>query len=226
MSIFDSYRSTAWPYRFTGQLLIDCIAGGVPSDPKVTEGWLRSKLADKDDLIRDLVAQTVVDRGVDVEQAIELVDALKHLTGFKRDEHGLYIEGRQLKAALKEAAMVAANAGKLPAAGWGSPGDKRYLKGIKQWFPEHVFVMEDRLHLGVSAPTDTLTRFVHARQQAAIKSFEIVEQAKVEFTVVTDHAFTEQEWAMIWLTGEQQGIGADRSQGMGRYTVTRWEPAP
>ena len=28
---------------------------------------------------------------------------------------------------------------------------------------------------------------------------------------------------MIWLTGEQQGIGASRSQGFGRYEVTGWE---
>lgn len=34
-----------------------------------------------------------------------------------------------------------------------------------------------------------------------------------------------EQWAMIWLTGEQQGIGATRSQGYGRYTVTRWEQA-
>lgn len=27
----------------------------------------------------------------------------------------------------------------------------------------------------------------------------------------------------IWTSGEQQGIGASRSQGYGRYEVTRWE---
>lgn len=223
MSVFDNYRTKAFPYRFAGSLLIDCIAGGIPSDPKVTEGWLRSKLADKDDLIRELVATTVVERGVTVDEAVELADSLKHLNGFKRDDQGLYIEGRQLKAALKEAAMVAANAGKLTAKKWGRPDDGNYLKGIKGWFPEHVFVLEDRLHLGVAAATDTITRFTHARGLSSIKSFEVVENAKVEFTVVSDYPFTEEQWAMIWLTGEQQGLGADRSQGMGRYTVTRWD---
>jgi CRISPR/Cas system CSM-associated protein Csm4 (group 5 of RAMP superfamily) len=28
---------------------------------------------------------------------------------------------------------------------------------------------------------------------------------------------------MIWLTAEQQGIGASRSQGFGRFEVTSWE---
>jgi hypothetical protein len=28
---------------------------------------------------------------------------------------------------------------------------------------------------------------------------------------------------MIWLTAEQLGIGATRSQGYGRFVLTRWE---
>ena len=63
----------------------------------------------------------MVEREVDKEEAAELVDTLRHLNGFKRDENGLYIEGRQAKAMLKEAAMIAANAGKLPAGKWGTP---------------------------------------------------------------------------------------------------------
>lgn len=42
-------------------------------------------------------------------------------------------------------------------------------------------------------------------------------------TVRTDYEFSEKEWAMIWLTGQEQGIGANRSQGVGRYTVTKWD---
>jgi hypothetical protein len=30
---------------------------------------------------------------------------------------------------------------------------------------------------------------------------------------------------MLWLTGEQQGVGASRSQGFGRYEVIKWEAA-
>jgi len=51
---------------------------------------------------------------------------------------------------------------------------------------------------------------------------EYVDDAKVDFTLMADHDFTEQEWATIWLTGEQQGIGASRSQGYGRYEVSKW----
>ena len=45
----------------------------------------------------------------------------------------------------------------------------------------------------------------------------------IPFTVVTDHDFTDKDWAMIWTTGELQGLGASRSQGYGTYTVTKWE---
>ena len=39
----------------------------------------------------------------------------------------------------------------------------------------------------------------------------------------TDWKFTDEQWAMIWLTGEEQGVGGSRSQGFGRYQVTRWD---
>jgi hypothetical protein len=219
-SVFATYATKAWPHRFTGTLHVRTIAGGTPTDEKVAEGWLRTKLADKDDLIREAVAKTMAERGVNLDEAAKEVDSLKHLNGFKRDEQGLYIEGRQLKAALKEAASVAVASGKLNARGWGKTN-----KGLLSYLAEHVFVVEDRLHLGVAEPTGITQRFVHTWRGTGIQYEEYVDDAKVDFTVVTDHEFTAEQWAMIWLTGEQQGIGASRSQGFGRYEVVRWEPA-
>ena len=222
-SVFSSFQSKAWPFRFAGTLHVSTIAGGIPSDDKVAEAWLKTKLADKDDLIREAVAKTMVERGITAEDAAKEVDSLKHLNGFKRDDSGLYIEGRQLKAALKEAVNIAANAGKITTKGWGKPDNDNYKKGIKAWFPEHVFVLEDRLHLGVAEPTGIIQRFVHTPRGTGIQYEEYVEDAKVSFTIATDHQFADDQWAMIWLTGEQQGIGASRSQGFGRYEVTSWE---
>lgn len=228
-SIFASYQSRAFPYRFAASLHISVIAGGVPTDDKVAEAWLKTKLTDnRDDLIREAVATTMVERGItEVDEAMKLVDSLKHLNGFKRDpERGLYIEGRQAKAMLKEAANVAANAGKITTKGWGNPDNQNYAKGIKAWFPEHVFVLEERLYLGVTAPTGIMQRFVHTARGTGIQYEEYVEDAKVNLTVATDHKFTDEQWAMIWLTAEQQGIGASRSQGYGRFEVTAWEQLP
>jgi hypothetical protein len=219
MSVFAKYQAEMFPYRFIGQLHVGCIAGGTPTDPNVAEGWLKTKLGvDKDDLIREMVAQTMVERGVTADEAAKLVDTQKHLNGFKRDEHGLYIEGRQLKAALKEAASVAVAAGKLTSRGWGKTN-----KGLLSYLAEHVFVVEDRLHLGVAEATGINQRFVHTFRGSGIQYEEYVEGAKVDFTVICDHEFSEREWAAIWTSGEQQGIGASRSQGYGRYEVTRWD---
>jgi hypothetical protein len=217
-SVFADYQTRAWPYRFTASLNVFTIAGGTPTDEKVAEAWLRTKLASKDDLIREAVAKTMVERGITAEQATAEVDSLKHLNGFKRDAQGLYIEGRQAKAMLKEAVSVAVASEKLTLRGWGAT-----KKFITSYFPEHVFVLEDRLHLGVAEPTGVMQRFVHTFRGTGIQYEEYVENAKVSFTVVSDHPFTEEQWAMIWLTGEQQGIGASRSQGFGRFEVTSWE---
>lgn len=212
-SVFAKYAPKAYPHTFHGTLHVPCIAGGTPTDPKVAEGWLRTKLADNDDLIRQAVAEVMAERGVTADEAASIVDNLKHLNGFKRDEHGLYIEGRQLKAAIKEAANV-----RWPKDRWGPS-----RKGTLSFFAEHVFVQEDRLPLGVAAASGVNQRFVHTWRGSGIQYEEYVTDAKVDFTLVTDHDFTAEEWALLWLTGEQQGIGATRSQGFGRYTVTRWE---
>jgi hypothetical protein len=224
-SVFALSTDEIYPFRFRGRLHVATIAGGVPSDPKVTEGWLRTKLADKDDIIRDLVAKTVLERGVTEDEAVQLVDEGRHLNGFKRDPRTgeLYYEGRCLKAAIKEAAMVAANAGNLSTKNWGAPDNKTFLKGIKAWIPEHIFVVEDQLSLGVTEPTGIAQRFVHSRFGAAIQYDEYVEHADINFTVITDYDFKGSDWAALWLTAEQLGIGAARSQGFGRFVVTEWD---
>jgi hypothetical protein len=224
MSVFAKYEARSFPYRFGATLHVSCIAGGTPSDSNVAEGWLRSKLAPKDDLIREMVAEVMAERGVDAEEAAKIVDLRKHLNGFKRfrpedDQTGLYIEGRQVKAAIKEAGSVAVAAGKLEGRGWGKTN-----KGLLGYLSEHVFVVEDRIPLGVAEPSGIAQRFITSFRGTGIQYEEYVDDAKVSFTVMTDHNFSEQEWAHIWLTGQQQGLGASRSQGFGRYEVVRWEP--
>lgn len=221
MSVFAKYQAEMYPHRWAGSLVVGRIAGGTPTDPHVAEGWLKTKLGiDKDDLIREQVAQVMVERGATADEATEVVNANKHLNGFKRDDSGLYIEGRQLKAALKEACSIAVAAGKLTGRGWGKTN-----KGLLSYFAEHAFITEDKLHLGVTEPTGIAQRFVHTFRGSGIQYEEYVDDAKIDFTCITDHDFTPKEWAAIWTAGEQNGLGASRSQGYGRYEVTRWDKA-
>ena len=220
-SAFAAHTNTAWPHRYAATITVTNLAGGVPSDPNVAKGWLGTKLADKDDLIRDLVAQTMVERGITADEAAEEVDKLKHLNGFKRNEHGLYIEGRQLKAAIKEAAGVARATDKLKMK-WGTTN-----KGVLGFVAEHIMVVEDTLQLDVTQPSRVLQSFPKNPRtgQTGIQYTEVIDSTSFDCTIIADYKFSDQEWAMLWLTGEQQGIGASRSQGFGRYEVTRWEQA-
>ena len=225
-SVFAQFQPKAWPYRWAGTLHVFTIAGGIPSDPKVAETWIKTIIDDskeyRDELIREAVGETMVERGIGMNEAAQEVIDRTRLNGFKRGDDGLYIEGRQLKAAIKEAVNVAYSAGKfLNENGKNSWG--RTSKGIHAFAAEHIQVVDDRLYLGTVEPTGVMQRFVHTYRGSGIQYEEYVEDAKISFTIETDHLFTDEQWAMIWLTGEQQGIGASRSQGFGRYEVTGWE---
>jgi hypothetical protein len=215
-SVFEVHRDKLYKYRFDGVLQVDHLVGGIPSDPKVAEGWIKKTLgADNQALISEMVAKTMLERGLEADKAVDEVVKTTKLNGFKRDDEGLYIEGRQLKAALKEAASI-----RWPERRWGPT-----RKGTKAFIAEHIFVVQDRLHLGVTEPSGIQQRFVSTFRGTGIQYEEYVTDAKVPFTVRTDNDFTDDEWADLWTTGEQQGIGATRSQSFGRYNVVEWAKA-
>ena len=223
-SVFSDLDLTAYPYRFAGTLHVGTLLGGVPSNDKVAEGWLRTKIQADDDIIRKMVAETMIDRGVTADEALKIVNEMKNLNGFKRDSKGLYYEGRCLKAAIKEAVSIAIGAGKIEQRGWGTT-----RKFLTNFLPEHVFMGEEKLHLrhgdAYLAEADGVRQqFVHSpRYGASITYSEYATEVDLDFTVVTDHDFSEKDWAMIWLTGQRNGIGAARSMGFGTYEVTRWD---
>lgn len=252
-SVFDKYKPVAYPYQYAVTLQVHRLAGGTPSDPKVAEGWLKTKLvADRDDLMRQAVAEVMAERGITAEAAAAEVDILKHLNGFKRarcpgcptdsplfcdtGKHEMYIEGRQAKAMIKESANVR---WPWPKNTWTADGLRQTTKnddGTKKapvkgegrgkatlsYWAEHVFVQEDRIMLGAAEPDEVEQRFVHTWRGSGIQYEEILVETKVRMTVATDHKFTDEQWAMLWLTAEQIGIGSSRSQGFGRFEVVEW----
>lgn len=234
MGVFSKYESEAWPFWYEGELLVGTLAGGIPQDPKIVESWIRAKLSDtrSEAEVMQVVATTMAELGVGKDEAItQAASTMVGVNGFKRDEAGLYIEGRQLKAAIKEATMVAVNAGKITSKGWGSPDNASFKKLIKGWLPEHVFVVEERLHiLRGGEPVETHDgvnqKFVHTHRGDSISYEQFVRDAEVPFTIKSDFEITERDWAMLWLTGEMQGVGASRSQEYGRYRITRWDQIP
>jgi hypothetical protein len=227
--VFSRYDNESYKFRFIAELSLSTIVGGVPSDPKVAEGWLKSKLQETDDRIREMVAEVMVEREVGVEEATEIVNSLKNLNGFKRTPAGvLFIEGRQVKAMIKEAASIAVAAKKVEMTGWGST-----RKWLSNFLPEHVFVLEETIELtqrdeagnlaAVKTPTGINQQFVHTHRGSSIQYQEYVRDAVITFNVICDWPFTTKDWAMILTSGEKNGLGASRSQGYGTFGVTRWD---
>jgi len=223
-SVFAKYEKKNWPYRYEGTLHIRSIACGVPVNPLVLKGHIERKLGAPDDLIRAEVAEAMAEYGMTMDEAVEKMSGEKGHVGFRMDDRGLYIAGSNLKAALKEGASIAAASGLIKKSGWGMTS---HNKGILSWLAEHVFVVEDRLHLGVDAPTGTSQSFIAKMTPkgpvSAIQYTDYVEDAKVDFTVETDHLFADEDWAAIWSKGERNGLGAARKMGYGCYEVTRWD---
>jgi hypothetical protein len=238
-SVFEEKALGTYRYAYSGRLLVGRIAGGVPSNDRVVEGWLRKKLGVPEErLLQEEIAKVMIarqDEGKQIskESAVDEVLAKANVNGFKKDPKTgvLYIEGRQLKAAMKEAVSVAVAAGNIKATGWGET-----KKWVTNFFPEHVFVEEDELYLGqlvderdpnsrirpVTEPSGVSQRFVQTRFGSSITYEEYVDNAVVDFNLIADFLFTADQWAQFWLTGQQQGIGASRSQGFGRYKVISW----
>jgi len=227
MGVFDEYAVQAFPYRFAATLEVTNLMGGVPNDPKVIEGYIRSKVEGSDERIQRLIAETMVERGVNADQAIDEVAGDANVNGFKRmPETGeLFIEGRQVKACLKEAASVAVAAGKIAQAGYGKASKQG--KYLTKFLPEHLFVEEDRIGLGVKEVDGVAQKFLHVMtpqgERHSVSYVEYLDAVELSFHVHTDWDWAEEVWAMLWLTAQEIGIGADRSQGHGRFVVTAWE---
>lgn len=223
--MFEQYRNKVWPLEYHGRIRVHRICGGIPNDPNIAKGWLEKKLGVTDDeQLQRLVLETMMEReGMTRDDAVKEVLNKTSVNGFKGDENGLFMEGRQLKACLKEGISVAVAAGKVKATGWGTT-----KKWITNYFPEHVFVVQDTLYMydedgkHITERPKPTQRFVSTFRGNAISYDEVLPVVEIEFDVISDHPFKEEEWATLWVTAEQQGLGANRSQGYGRFEVIEW----
>lgn len=238
--VFAKYVPEVWDNCYEATIHFLDIAGGIPSDPKVAEGWIKSKVKDtsKDERIRQAVEELMVLRNCTEEQAVEELNKKRNVNGFWRTEQGqLYIEGRQVKAALKEAVSVAVASGKLKSGNKtkaGKDSDSKWgltSKGAIGFFAEHLQVKTrqvllytpewkpvlDHTRIKQSFPVNPITR------QTGIQYTEICEEVYAKVIVMSDWNLTDEQWGKIWATGYFQGLGASRSQDHGRYEVVAWE---
>jgi hypothetical protein len=208
--------------------LCDKVLGGIPKNPAVIEGWLRSKagIADEEE-VRYGMLRTLAELGVEVSERMSMADAIEaskrlantSANGFKADAQGLYIESRQLKAMLKENISILYT-------GVEKVGPTR--KGAKNYASERVYVAPSKLHLGRTEPDGVELIIGHLTGPDGPKStlthYEYVERACFECTLmVAEDGIPQKWWPRVWTLAEQNGLGACRSQGHGQFDITRWQ---
>lgn len=181
--------------------------------------WLRTKLADKmtEDEIAELAEKTF-------DEAFNEASEAKSCTFKSTDEGVLYLEGRQVKALIKEAGSRM---------GFGK-AVKGQRPSLKQDLHEAVHVDEDVLLLTrdgeqITSPDGVETRPIHVMgpqgPRTAIKSVDYVTRAEIRFTcrVLKHCGVTVDVLKQILAFAQDLGLGADRSQGAGKFEVIEFE---
>lgn len=212
----------------------DKVLGGVPKNPEVIESWLRTKMGVDDSFeVRRLVLQTLTELGeedIDENMSDEELAALSHkvgaiksLNGFKRDEDGLYLEDRQVKAMLKEAVNILFSGDR-----WKRQGQTGTGKGPRNFTAERVFISPARIHLGCMEPDGVELMMIHTSgPKGPVNSLayhEYCHQPTLAFEVmVANDDIKHEHWPPIWTLAQENGLGACRSQSFGRFNVTNWE---
>lgn len=209
------------------------IMGGIPKNPKMIEGWLRSKAGFDDAAeVQTMLIRTVHQLHPEIELTgnetlEELIEASSKVAGemntngFYRDANGLYIESRYIKSMLREACNVFFAGEK-----WG-----RTKKSAIGYFRERVHINPGRIYLNRMEPTDIVQWVGHVTgpkgPQSILAYVEYVENATINFDVKvlrgSEVDLTELRWAEIWVYAQDNGLGAYRSQGFGTFDLTRWD---
>lgn len=189
------------------------------------EGWIRAKAGiDDADEIRQVLLRTLGELHPELSMD-ELVDASeqvakeKETTGFKRDaEFGLWIAGNHVKAMLKESTNILYAGDR-----WG-----KTQKGPKSFLAERIFIAPERLYVGRLEPDGVETVIGHVSdkngQRSTLGYHQYVEKAHLTFDVLsTRDAIEEDWWVDIWTHAEENGLGALRSQGYGKFDLIAWD---
>lgn len=205
----------------------DRLVGGIPVVPDdadradAYESWARGQ-GIEDPAARHELSERLAE---DTDMPVAVEDVAGLMTGFRRDDDGLYIEARQVKAMLRESAQRL-----------GLIQKKRGARQVLQ-HDLHVSATDggQKIHLDAAEPdgTDQRPISVVTRQgpRTAIKRFEYLNQPVIHCRVrvlaggVGDGLIGEDELRDLFEFGGSLGIGADRSQAAGIFELVSLERA-
>ena len=202
-------RESMWDW-YSLVIKLPKIAGGIPSDPKLVEAWQRAKWPKgSDEQIAGAVTQTLAELGTEAPG----------WNTFKRDREGHFcLEARQVKAMLKEAAevtramLLAQQKDAVPFFLRARLAEKVHVEGdllpFIPWKTEPDESPEKPIHVMTArGPRD------------ALKKVDVLWDVEVHcrLKVLADGEFTEPLLKTLLNFACDNGLGADRSQGMGTF---------
>ena len=243
-SVFKKTHDKVFTYRRVQIQFENKLMGGTPKDPNIIAGFIRTKgIHSNEEELKMQIFNTMRDVGYQVTpdmsleelvvaqddrkvEVSERVADLKNTVGFKSDDNGLYLEGRAVKAAIKESANIM----------FGGERAGPTRKGFKNYVAERLVVVEDKVYLnrdhpdgvetftghvtGSQGPRSTLTRYEYVEKP--ILTFHIKELKLMQNSKNGKAALTEEQWEQLFVSMEVQGMGAIRSQQYGRFETVEF----
>jgi len=196
-------------YRVTLQIEGE-FAASVPKTEKEIKAMLEHRMPTHKPVdaqpIEDLAAEVVAEVGASNEEVQQPGWAT-----FKRDEDGLYYEGRCVRGHVKDCALqVSKTTG---------------IAGFKAKVANHVYVEENKIYLGKDKPDGIEKRFIQVMTKpgprSTFKFIDYVLDPKLVFVlrVFNDGVITKEHLETIFEYGGIHGIGQERGQSWGRYRL-------
>lgn len=195
----------------------DRLVGGVPIAAPETDreklygSWQRGQQVESDGTSPTLTETLVSDEDMPVDELTG--------QGFKRDQDGLYIEARQVKAMLKEAAQRL--------------GIVKNVRGSRQVLQHdlHVRALDggQKIHVGRDEPDGVDERPISVitpqGPRTSLKRYEYITEPELAFEIrllaggIGNGLIDADTLHDMLELGSELGLGADRSQGEGTFDL-------
>lgn len=192
----------------------DRLYGGVPKHPDVIKDWLEARAPSEAAFAKMVDPKGLPELTEEVTASMTAlaIEENKVWSGFQANGNGLFIPGFHIKAHMKDNANICkAILGTL---------------ALKSKLADRVFVVEDKLPLGVMEPAGYWEHPVHVMTmlgpRSALKRSDYVVKPVLNCTlkVLNDKLITEEILRAVFTLGSMKGFGAERGLGNGRYSYT------
>jgi len=217
----DRFNAERLYDRYRVQIQIrDRICGGMPKNPDLIKNWVEATTGHADEISEKLIQENA-------ELVVNEV-AEKCWNGFPEDaKHGLFVPCRNIKACLKQSAQLL--------------GIYKNKRGSKQIMAEGMEVKgnefegrSDRVYLGKKMPDGTDESAIHVMTaqgpRTALRRMDYVTKPTLSFEIwvlktaaqETRH-IGEEQLVEILTHAQENGLGASRSQGEGKFNVIEFQ---